>query len=335
MNVTEIRTLEGLQAVRPEWWDLWKRCSRSTPFLSPEWLLPWSRYLFGGGEIWAIVAWESGRLMALAPLFLHGLQRRHVSFLGSGVTDYLDFLVCDSCTTEATEALCDYLCRSATRWSCCDFQEIPPESPVLNVRFGTEFSIEKISGSVCPVLKLPRTGDALEARLSTKFRHNLRNSRNRLLDLGVVFESAAGCPQQEYVDALLRLHTSRWRSRGQPGMLATAPMRNFLRDMAREFCARGWLRFHGLRYRQALHAVVCIFCARGRWFYYLSGFDGELARFGPGNALLHFAMGQAIAEGTSDFDFLRNGERYKYRWGAEDRCNTRLRIRRETSAHTR
>ena len=31
----------GLEALAPEWWELWRRCPAATPFQSRAWLLPW------------------------------------------------------------------------------------------------------------------------------------------------------------------------------------------------------------------------------------------------------------------------------------------------------
>jgi CelD/BcsL family acetyltransferase involved in cellulose biosynthesis len=33
-----------LEALTPEWWDLWRRCPSAMPFQAPGWLLPWWRH---------------------------------------------------------------------------------------------------------------------------------------------------------------------------------------------------------------------------------------------------------------------------------------------------
>jgi len=78
--------------------------------------------------------------------------------------------------------------------------------------------------------------------------------------------------------------------------------------------------------RRATRAVMCVFTARGRAHYYLGGFDESLERLSPGTALTGYAIESAIADGVLEFDFLRRGEPYKYRWGAVDRPNFRLLI---------
>ena len=320
---------------------MWDRCSYAAPFLSPEWILPWWRHLFGGGELWTIALWRGAKLAGLAPMFIHGHAEREVSFAGSGVSDYLGFLTDDEVARPATQKICDHICRSASRWNHCNLVEIAPESPLPDAVFDSGFAlekgfaVEKSDGSVCPVLTLPPCMEVLDGCLSPKFRHNLRNSSNRLRDSGVVFENAAAEQDAEYVEALIRLHGARWRARGEPGVLADPAMQDFLREVTREFRARGWLRFCGLRDRGELHAVTFNFCARGRWFYYLVGFDQKFAAFSPGNLLIRFAIGEAIRENAREFDFLRNGEPYKYKWRAQNRVNSRIFVRQESSAASR
>jgi CelD/BcsL family acetyltransferase involved in cellulose biosynthesis len=224
-----------------------------------------------------------------------------------------------------------------SRWDVSDFQEIPAgflvppdESAGLDVQ-GTP-------STVCPVVPLPSTMAEFESRLTPKFRHNLRNARNRLLKTGATLETAAPEQDDEYLDALFRLHAARWNARGGGGVLSSTAVQEFLRSVCHGFRMRGWLRLHGVRYGARLGAVVCIFCAARRSFYYIGGFDPAYSRDSPGNVLNGFAIEQAIAEGCTEFDFLRQGERYKYAWGARDRLNMRLRIRAtqsETSATPR
>jgi CelD/BcsL family acetyltransferase involved in cellulose biosynthesis len=314
--------LNATHALQPEWSDLWNRCPDATPFASPEWLIPWHDHLFQGGDVEMLTARRDGRLIGLAPLFIHGTagQPRTLSFLGSGVTDYLGFLLDPNHTVDALQTIRRQI--EKLPWDICDLQEIPPGSPLLIE--GAEQSVSE----TCAVVSLPPSMSEFEAALTPKFRHNLRNARNRLLDLGVSFETAEPDQDAEYAEALFELHRHRWEKRDHSGMLATPQLQYFFRAIVKGFRNRGWLRFHGLRRNGRLSAVMCVFNARRRAYYYLGGFDDSLQRFSPGTALTRHAIENAIAERTLEFDFLRQREPYKYRWGAADRPNSRLRIKR-------
>jgi CelD/BcsL family acetyltransferase involved in cellulose biosynthesis len=325
--VQEVTTIEELRALRAEWSMLWDRCADATPFQAPEWLLPWWSHLFGGGAMWTLALRRQGRLAGLAPLFLHGYENgpRQLSSIGSGVTDYLGFLLENELYSEGPQAVWEHLHERQSRWDICDLQEIRPGSGELQSAFPSGWLVEWSASGVCPILKLPSTMEQLEANLAPKFRHNLRNARRRLLEIGESgFETATAGQDPEYVGALFRLHTAQWERRGETGMLSTSALQSFLREVVYEFRQRGWLRLHALRVRGEIVAVACVFLARRRAYFYLGGFDTSLDRLSPGTVMVGYAIEQAISQGAVEFDFLRKKEHYKYRWGAVDRVNARL-----------
>jgi CelD/BcsL family acetyltransferase involved in cellulose biosynthesis len=95
--------------------------------------------------------------------------------------------------------------------------------------------------------------------------------------------------------------------------------------VAGRFAVRGWLRQYVLRIGGAAAAVNYGFSLRGRSYYYIGGFDPQFEPSSPGALLLQHVLSEAIAEGVAEFDLLRGGELYKYRWGAESRPQYRLR----------
>src|SRR4051794_13177480 len=92
MNIQVIDSLYGLEELRPKWLELWQSCPRATPFQAPQWLLPWTRHLFSGGQIRALAIRDAGTLIGFAPLFRWGIHERTVSFMGAGISDYGDLL---------------------------------------------------------------------------------------------------------------------------------------------------------------------------------------------------------------------------------------------------
>ena len=64
---TTIVEAEGeLGRLLPEWWALWSRTARATPFSSPAWLLPWWD-AFRPGELFTAAVCRDGLLVGLAP----------------------------------------------------------------------------------------------------------------------------------------------------------------------------------------------------------------------------------------------------------------------------
>jgi CelD/BcsL family acetyltransferase involved in cellulose biosynthesis len=326
LQVDEIETPAGLEALREEWSALWERCPGATPFQAPEWLLPWRQHL-GRGRLWVLALRQGDRLAGLAPFFVeryYGLPLRRVCLLGTGGTDYLDLLLEPGCAEEGARLVLDRLAERRARWEFCDFQQLRPRSPLLAAPAPTGLDSLTRPQDVCPVLTLPPTAAALPQALPPRLRANVRYYRRRLEREGEArFETADVGTLDELLEALFRLHQARWNRRLLPGSFRGARARRFHREAAAGFLARGWLRLHALRFRGTVRAALYCFTAGGRGYYYSGGFQPEMARFSPGTLLTAHALEDAVRAGAGEFDFLRGDEPYKYRWGAGERVNER------------
>jgi CelD/BcsL family acetyltransferase involved in cellulose biosynthesis len=288
-------------------------------------VLPWWRNVWEGGRAWCIVLRDAGRLAGIAPMFVWGGEVRCVSIAGAGVTDYLDFLI-EPEHASAGAAMALERVAAEGGWDLCDFQEIREASPLPGaVPAALQATVEPCA--VCPVVKLPRSRQEYEAGLERRFRHNLHRARNRIRTAGGVVEAAAA-NLEELLEAFFRLHAARWRALGRSGVLAGARIAAFHCEAAREMLACGMLRLYGLRLPEGYVAALYGFAGHGRFYAYLDGFDPAFARLSPGTVLMGHAIGCAIAEGLCEFDFLRESEAFKYDWGAVDRLNRRLLLRR-------
>jgi CelD/BcsL family acetyltransferase involved in cellulose biosynthesis len=142
MHVEELNTSESLVAVVPEWQQLCTRANHASPFQTPEWLLPWCAHLFGGGAIMVLALRANGRLVGLAPLFLHGANLSCLSFLGTGVSDYLDILLEPEETEEGVETMIDSLRQQRRRWELCELNDLRSGSPVLTCAMPHEWCVD-------------------------------------------------------------------------------------------------------------------------------------------------------------------------------------------------
>ncbi|MBZ0158498.1 MAG: GNAT family N-acetyltransferase [Alphaproteobacteria bacterium] len=327
MTIEEINDTSALEALGREWSLLWERCPSATPFQSPEWLLPWWRH-FGNDGLMTLAIRRRGRLAGIAPLFLfrhpeHGF--RQVSLLGSGITDYLDFLLEPEAEEEGTRAVFEHLLSQKSRWDVGDFQELRGASPLLSSPGIPGLLMQKTAMEACPVLTLPDTRAAFRAGLSARLRKELRYTRNSIERAGGAYtETATGTTRQEFLEILFRLHRAAWEERGEGGVLAGPGIQAFHREVSAGFLERGWLRLSVLYIGGSVSAALYSFAARERLYCYLSGFDPRASLYSPGKFILWHAIEDALAGGIREFDFLRGREEYKYTWGARNRTNYRL-----------
>src|SRR5687767_14180761 len=92
----ESRVLQStaqLEALEPQWRALWL-ASQSTPFQSPDWLIPFARY-FAPEHLRVLTIHRNHGLVAIAPFYLwnNAPDSSQLLLLGSGISDYLDVLV--------------------------------------------------------------------------------------------------------------------------------------------------------------------------------------------------------------------------------------------------
>jgi CelD/BcsL family acetyltransferase involved in cellulose biosynthesis len=310
--IAVIETDAALEALAPEWHALWSRTPDPTPFQSPRWLLPWWRQ-FGTGLPRVAVERHGGELAAILPLYILPDERKLLP-IGAGTTDYLDGI-------GDPAPLLPAILQRSSGIEACDLFETPPCSRLLDISPPTGWHMEHAPGSACPVLTFPN--------IPARTRRKLRMSRHRAArDGGWKVEQASLQTVQVLLDELIRLHQLRWTAQGETGTLASEKVLAFHRHAAPLLLEVGLLRLQVLRLAGEVAAAILALLAPGRIFFYLSGFDERHAFVSPGTLLLGAMLEQAMEEGRTEAHFLRGREAYKYAWGAVDRFNVALRLRR-------
>jgi len=335
LSIDKLETLEAIEGLAAEWHRLWERDPAATPFEGPDWLVPWTRHLWGGGRLRVLAVRQGRELAAVAPLFLWGYDGDplvvRVSLLGSGISDYLGITAAPELAVDAARRIYEWLAETDDDWHVCDLQELRPGCALLHCERPVELAAREVPGSICPVLALPPDFGKLESGLDSKFCRNLRNAGHRLARAGNPEIVAAPADANELMHALFRLHRSRWEERGQAGVLAAEAVERFHLEAADRLVRSGALRLMGLRLNGEIIAVQYSLFGKGCYFCYLSGFDPAYAACSPGALLIAETIRRAIAEGCREVDFLRQREPFKYQWGARDRSSRRLVVTRSAS----
>ena len=309
-----------------EWWDLWRRDPRATPFQSPAWVEAWWRHLGGGERIDAAVRGPDGRLDALLPMHVwrDGDVRRLVP-VAAGQSDYSD-AVLDPAADVA--ALWKAVFATAGRWDELLLPDLRPDSPLLGpVPDGWRAHDEP--HEVCPVMALPPAPPLL-AGLTKSRRRKVVHDRNRALAAGTLDETvvAGADALDEAMEALFRLHAARWARAGEPGVLADPPTQAFLRDAAFGLAEAGLLVATVVRFDGRIVAVLLAFADGWRGYSYINGVDQDAPGQSFGTLAFALAIERALEGGATEFHFLRGEEPYKYAWGAEPVATVRRVVRR-------
>lgn len=316
-RAAEPHTIElapSLEAVRDEWCRLAPR-TRNV-FGTWEWARSWYRHHVGGRVPLLLATVRSsvdGRTVAILPLRVWSKGPIHVvRFVGHGPSDQLGPICEPSDREVAVGALRHLLEQVPVRWDV-----------FLGERLhGGEGWADMLGGRLIhrepsPIIRFGgRTWDEFLRDRSRHFRRDLARQQQRLGRTFTVRYRLADDRERlpADLDAFFALHEARWTEKRS----SLLPREAFLRDFAFEAFDRGWLRlwFLELDGRPAAARYDLRFADVA--VAYNSGRDRAFDEHSPGAVLRAHTMNRAIAEGATEYRFLRGGEEYKYRFTEED-----------------
>jgi CelD/BcsL family acetyltransferase involved in cellulose biosynthesis len=326
----------GYVALHDDWNALLARSRANTLFLTWEWQTTWWRCL-GVGELWLLAWYDDGRLIAIAPLYLHdddaGLRR--FDLVGCvEVSDYLDLVVEDGWEEPVYSALLDWLGSDACpHWDITGLCNLPEVSlthrllPELAAGRGLE-AVTQLE-DVCPLILLPDSFESyLQETLSKKQRHEVRRKLRRIEEEAAVHwhvvDGSADLAQE--TDAFIHLHRL---SKDVKESFMTPEMEAFFREAIQVLHQAGWLYLAFIEVNGARAAAMLGFIYNGELLVYNSGYDpASYSELSPGIVLTARIIEDAIQRGLRVFDFLQGNEVYKYRFGAHDTAVYSTTIRR-------
>ena len=162
---------------------------------------------------------------------------------------------------------------------------------------------------------LRATGTVYFESLSANTRSQLRRSNRRYEATGPLrIERAATLPEAlAYLDALALLHQQTWTRRGRPGAFANPAFLSFHRALVGRGLADGAIDLMRITARERVIGYLYNFRYRGRVCAYQSGFayDASEPQLKPGLTCHALAIGQALSDGCTHYDFLAGDSRYK------------------------
>ena len=300
---------DRLQQLEPDWRSLWSLLEDTTPFQSPDWILPWWRR-YGDTNLFSFAFWNDGQLFGLGPLYIFSSaadSTRRLFLIGTGITDYLDAILRPDFRPYCWTVLVEEISRRREQWDECDSQRLRPGSVLLQ-------QIESGSGLFAnaseqePCVAVDCSGSAAERMLKAAKVYARKLSSKKPLAI----DDATPDSFEDMLCAFEQLHERRWQAKGFPGVLAEERDRNFHHQVASRVLRAGTLMLHALRVSGKIVSVIYGLQRGARTYSYLSGFDPAYRRQSVGTILVGHAIEQSLKQVRS-FDFLKGQEPYKYR----------------------
>jgi glycosyltransferase involved in cell wall biosynthesis/CelD/BcsL family acetyltransferase involved in cellulose biosynthesis len=351
LHIEEVRSLEALRSLAPEWRALYAACPQATVSTSWEWLFTWWEVFGAGRELKVLLARDAGKLVGIAPLLqrrvagLGGVGHvRRLELLASGEpeadeihTEYLEFLIEPGREAEVSKALWDGI----SRWKQWD------ELRMLSVPGSARMRMHFRDAAACPrtrvrdrprpqavVIPLAATPAAFMAAQGRKMREDLRRHKRMLEQSGPLRVERAATVEdlRRLFPTFIALHQALWTSRGEPGCFASAAFTLFHEKVSERLFATGQTHLHILYVGDKPLAARYGFNRGSRMFEYQSGNDPTFdPRISVGLVSMLLCMEDAIERGMTEYDMGEGTRPYKLRWTHELRTTHTLEISRRNA----
>ena len=323
-----ISTARAFDLLEPAWNDLLGKAG-ATVFQSFEWNRAWWKYKAGRFDRLHILLFRcDGEIAGIAPLFIHPVRvagvtvARRLTFIGTGLTDYVDILADPRHEAEVFGALVRLLTTEHSSWDLFDMEDVNETSHLVTQVAGmlkeAGLNVYTYQGNVCPYVLLPERAEELFQASGPASGYNFRRKQKKLqskFSPELRIYRSEGDNLETAIGDFSRVHGGRWKSQGYPSAFDDPAMQAYHVEFSRHFARRGWLRLYILYAGGEPVATTYNFNYRGRIYMYHSNAHGpeELMRCSPGMVVRLTSMADGIAEGMKVFDYLRGDEPYKYR----------------------
>jgi len=306
-RITVLEDLGAPELGAARWDALLAQGPTDVAFLTHEWQRLW--WQARGDELLTVVLAErDSELIAIAPLFA---VQGGVSLVGSGGSDYLDFI---GRPDEATLAAMLAAAREAAPgFASIELYHVPASSPTTAMlpgvaeRLGLELEREEAPGA--PYADL---GDAeLVERLTA--RRSVRKEEARMRRAGELCVREARAEELERVVGLFfAQHAERWRPAGEASFNRVGA-RELVRTAVLAGHSAGWARVTLLEWEGRIAAIDISLIRGTTQLTWLVSRDASIREHSPGRVLRAQVIAAAVQAGMRRFDFGLGEEDYKLR----------------------
>ncbi len=315
---TQYRVLDGFEdvSVTP---DIWNALLQGGPvdeiFLTWQWQKAWWE-TFGRGKLLLCVAEVQGNPVAIAPLFS---DEGMIFFVGSGGSDYLDFLG-DITFPEVLENLLLLAIGQTPDFCGFRFYHVSDHSstgsllPMVAQHQNWQFYEEGFLPSpLLDIKNLPEQAEQATMKKSLVRHENWFNKQGEI-KVRHFHKSADILPR---MDQFFDQHIARWEQTPYPSLFNADIQKTFYKRLCEMIAVKGWLRFTMITWKNNPIAYHFGFLYQKKFLWYKPSFDISLARHSPGEVLIRQLLIQSIKEKAVIFDFGLGDEAFKKRFASD------------------
>jgi CelD/BcsL family acetyltransferase involved in cellulose biosynthesis len=198
---------------------------------------------------------------------------------------------------------------------------VPDDSKVLDLlrKYASEFSstlvIKEKVNTLAPYIPLPETWSQLFRSLSGKRRWVLTSKLRSLeKDHAVEFQECTPDILEDKLGQFFDLHQKRWQSVNVNGVFTDTKVKEFYRDISKQFIKKKWLFFSWLNVDGEMASGEYCFVYNGKLYAVTAARDLRYSQYSVGHLHYMFMAKEAINRHLHEFDFLKGDEPYKFYW---------------------
>lgn len=337
MRIDVIETLPEFKRLEDNWNAVYDADSDSQLFLSWTWLSGWLAQINGPWLILAAKASDKADApyVAFFPLRLQtkiekAKVHNEINMAGRFAADYSGIPCAPNVEHRVIPAFARYL--KQMNWARLNLDNIRMSEERLRLllahfpkgSFQTSdvdrtSKVDNIDNNICPYAALPENWDSYLETLSANTRQKIRRLLKLVGETGE-YRISQSTPEtfERDLNTLLQFWETKWKPR--KGDLVHNLVRANRSMLTRSF--RAGLLFLPTLWKddRPLAALATLVDARKRAFlFYMTGRDETFDGPPPGVILHAYSIRYAIANGFTEYDFLRGNETYKYSFGVKER----------------
>ena len=329
LRVIELNDLASLEAVRPAWRELLTRIEDDSPYLTPEFMLPWMRLVRDRYRFRVLAAWDGDHLVGLAPIVERAVGRAGIrivirSFPVFGQTPPFDVMIARR-EPEVMRAFVEHWLSSGS-WDVMELADVPSESRtaalLAEALQGTGLRLGVTRSKTTYLVPVRKGWPEFLASRPKKFRQNLRRGLRRCKELGttrVLRFPGTGMTLAHTIDATLQVIDRSWKAPTED----RSRWHRFFSDLMAELAAGGLLSWRCLEVNGEPIASLVELDYRDTVHPFHLAVDLAYQPLSPGLLILGDAVRDAHERRYSRLDTGGTAD-YLHRWADSTRSFDRL-----------
>jgi CelD/BcsL family acetyltransferase involved in cellulose biosynthesis len=313
MSNLRTRLLSGFldpQFDAESWQQVMLRGDTQTIFQTWHWLRAWWESM-GEGDLLLVAAEREGQTVALAPLYVHN---RMVYFVGSGESDYLNFIG-DISDPDVLVGLLTATREGAPGFLGFEFFQVPAASRTgLHLQRAAErlgLECELLKDYLAVEIDLAGQIAAVEAAVShSMLKREAFFRRHGAISIRQLTDPASIRP---LLPAFYAQHVARWNKKGQCSPFVELKQRALLERFLEVAADTDWIRFLTVEWEGNPLASEFAWYYRGTHYSGPWCFDIKQANHSPGHVMLRQSLLSALAAGLRSYDLGLGDQEYKLR----------------------